>query len=72
MEGARGDEQHMVGLHRAILGRDGRTLDQGQQVALHPFARHVGAAAAILTRGHLVDLVQEDDALVFGQQQGFL
>ena len=62
----------MVGLHRAILGRDGRALDQGQQVALHPFARDVGAAAAILTRGDLVDLVQEDDAFVLGQQQGLL
>ncbi|MNI39495.1 hypothetical protein D3C73_936780 [compost metagenome] len=62
----------MVRLHRPVFGRDGRALDQGQQVALHPLARHVGAAAAILTRGHLVDLVQEDDALVLGQQQGLL
>jgi hypothetical protein len=71
VEGARGDEQHMVGLHRPVFGRDRGALDQRQQVALHPLARHVGAGRPLAGRD-LVDLVQEDDALVLGQFQGLL
>ena len=63
VERARGDEQDVVRLHRAVLRRDGGALDQRQEVALHALARHVGAAAA-LAAGDLVDLVEEDDAVV--------
>ena len=47
MEGARGDEQHVVGLHRAMLGGDGGALDQRQQVALHALARDVRPLGAL-------------------------
>ena len=63
MERARGDEQDVVGLHRAVLGGDGGALDQRQQIALHALARDVGARAA-LAAGDLVDLVEEHDAVV--------
>ena len=63
VERARGDEQDVVGLHRAVLGRDRGALDQRQQIALHALARHVAADAAV-ARGDLVDLVEEDDAVV--------
>ena len=66
MKGARGDEQHMVGLHRAMFRRHGRALDQGQQVALHALARYVAAAAAPLARADLVHFVDEHDAVVLG------
>ena len=65
---ARGDEQDVVGLDRAVFGRDGAAFDDRQDVALHAFARNVGTAAAFAT-GDLVDLVDEDDAVVAGPAQ---
>ena len=47
VEGARGDEQDVVGLHRPVLGGDRGALDQRQQVALHALAAHVGADRAL-------------------------
>ena len=44
MEGARGDEQNVIGLHRAMLGRDRGALDQRKQIALHALARDIAAA----------------------------
>ena len=58
----------MVRLHRPVFGRDGGALDQRQQVALHALAADV-AAGAVGPARDLVDLVDEDDALVLGQQQ---
>jgi hypothetical protein len=43
MERARRDEEHMVGLHRAVFGRHRRAFDQRQQIALHAFAADIGA-----------------------------
>ena len=43
VERAARDEQDVVGLDHAVLGRDGRAFDQRQQVALHALARDVGA-----------------------------
>ena len=42
MEGARGNEQDVVGFDRAVLGRNGRAFEQRQQIALDAFARNVG------------------------------
>ena len=72
MERARGDEQDVVGLHRAVLGRHGGALDQGQQVALHALARNLAAAAATLAGADLVDLVEEHDAVVLDLADGLL
>jgi len=55
----------VVGLHRPVLGSDGRALDQRQQVALHALARDV-RADRLLATCHLVDLVDEDDAVLLG------
>ena len=57
------DEQDVVGLHRPVLGVDGGAFDDRQQVALHALPRHVRAVAG-LRAADLVDLVEEDDALV--------
>ena len=54
----------MVGFYRAMLGRNGGTFDQGQQIALHAFARYI-AATRIRTGTNLVDLVQKHDAVLF-------
>ena len=55
----------MVGLHRAVLGRHRGAFDQRQQVALHALARDVRAEGLLAAR-HLVDLVDEHDAVLFG------
>ena len=55
-------------LHRAVLGGDGRALDQRQQVALHALAADVGADALRRARD-LVDLVEEDDAVVLDRRR---
>src|SRR5437773_2213039 len=70
VEGAGGDEQHVVGADHPVLGRDRRALDDRQQVALHPFARDVRAVAGALASGHLVELVQEHDARVLDAADG--
>ena len=64
MESARGNEQDVIGLHRPVLGRDRRAFDQRQEIALHALARDVGAAASSPRARDLVDLVEEDDAVV--------
>ena len=61
MEGAGGDEENVVGAHHAVAGVDCGAFDDGQNVALHAFARDIGAVAAFAA-GDLVDLVEEDDA----------
>ncbi len=55
----------MVGPHRTVLGRDGGSLQEGQEITLDAFARDVGPGADFAARGDLVDLVQENDPVVF-------
>ena len=50
VERAGGDEQDVIGLHHAVLGVDGRALDDRQDVALHAFAADVGAMTAAARR----------------------
>ena len=69
MEGTGTDEQHVVGLHRPILGGDGRAFDQRQQVALHAFAADRAATDFGIDRD-LVNLVEEDDAVVLDPLDG--
>ena len=57
---ARGDEKNMVGLDHAVFSVDRGPLDDGQQIPLHAFARHVRPVSG-LPAGDLVDLVQKDD-----------
>ena len=64
VERAAGDEQHVVGLHRAVLGGYGGPLDQRQQIALHAFA--ADRAAAHIADRDLVDFIDEHDAVGFG------
>ena len=47
MEGARGDEQDVIGLDPAMFGRDGGPFDQRQQIALHSLAADIGPADAL-------------------------
>ena len=68
VERARGDEQDVVGLDHAVLGGHRGALDQRQQITLHALARDVGATG-LLARGHLVDFVDEDDAVLLGVVQ---
>src|SRR5947209_6376978 len=70
MKRARGDEQDMVGLDRAVFGCNRGALDQRQQVALHALARNIGAAASV-ARANLVDLVEKHDAVALDLGEGF-
>ncbi len=54
----------MVGTHHAVFGVDGTAFDQRQQVTLYPFARDI-RATRFTPFADLVDLVDEDDTLVF-------
>jgi len=71
VERAAGDEQDVVGLHHAVLGRHRGAFDQRQQVALHALARHV-AAVGVRAGGDLVDLVEEHDAVLLDCGQRLL
>ena len=51
-----------------MLGRNRRPLDQRKQVALHAFARHI-RPCPLRARSDLVDLVEEDDAIILGDAQ---
>jgi len=62
---SRGDEQDVVGLHGAVLRAHCGAFDDRKEVTLYALPRHVGAAN-VAVRAHLVDLVQEDDARLFG------
>ena len=64
MERAGGDEQYVVRFHHAVAGRHRRAFHQRQQVALHAFPGHVRAAYFGAAR-HLVDLIQEYQAVLF-------
>src|SRR5215831_11914724 len=71
MEGARRDEQDVVCLYAAVLGRYRGAFYQRQEIALHALARYVAADTAF-SRANLVDLVEEHDAVVFHSLDGFL
>src|SRR6267378_3649314 len=70
VEGPGGDEEDVVGADDPVLGGDRRALDDRQQVALHALARDVRAVGGALASGHLVELVQEDDAGVLDPADG--
>ena len=71
MKGAGGDEQDVIGFHRAVAGAHRRALDERQQVALHALAGDIAAARSGLGAGaDLVDLVEEDDAGVLHHGAG--
>ena len=71
LEGAGGDKQDVVGLDHAVLGVDGAAFNQRQQVALNPFTGDIGARA-LAALADLVDLVEEDDAVVLDRCDRFL
>ena len=65
MESTGGNEQHVIGFDHAVLGADGAAFDQRQQVALDALAGNIGARGLLASRD-LVDLIDEDDAVLLG------
>ena len=63
------DEQDVIGLDDAVLGGNGGTFHQRQQVALHAFAADA-RAAPFAALADLVDFVDEDDAVLLAGAQG--
>ena len=70
MERARRDKEHVIRLDHAVFGVHRAALDDRQDVALNALAAHIRAVGG--APGHLVDLVDEDDAVLLGAAQGFL
>ena len=70
VKGARGDEKDVVRLHHPVFRLHGRPFHERQEVALHAFARDVGASPRPLLAGDLVDLVEEDDARLLRAPDG--
>src|SRR5262245_12566276 len=54
-----------------MLSRNGRALDQPQQVTLHDLSRYIGANTPI-AGADLVDLVEENNAVVLNRADRFL
>ena len=71
MERAGRDEKNMIGLHRPVFRADRRPFDERQKIALHALAADIGADA-LRARADLVDLVEEDDAVVLDRLDRFL
>ena len=63
MECPRRDEEDVVGAHGAVLGIDGRALDDGQNIPLHPLAGDI-RSAAVVSSGDLVQLVEKYDSIL--------
>ena len=63
MKRARRDEENVIGADVAVARLDGGALHHGEQVALHALARDIGSGGVPLA-GDLVDLVDEDDAVI--------
>ena len=69
MEGARRDEQDVVGPDHPVLGGHRRALHDRQEVPLHALPGDVGPPPALAARD-LVQLVEEDDAGVLDPPDG--
>ena len=70
MKGARSDKQDVVGLDRAVLGRDGGALDQRQEVALHALAGDVGAEAIQSVEQNGIVFLDEIDKIAVSDVRG--
>src|SRR6267142_397491 len=63
------DEKNMVRSNHTVAGVDGRAFDDRQNVALHAFARDIGAVAGFAA-GNLVDLVDKNNSHLLGALHG--
>ena len=64
MEGARGDEEDVVGFYGAVLCHNRGTFDDWKEIALDALAGDVGAVLGF-GAADFVDFVEEDDAALF-------
>mmetsp|Transcript_16585 Transcript_16585/g.35886 ORF Transcript_16585/g.35886 Transcript_16585/m.35886 type:complete len:281 (+) Transcript_16585:420-1262(+) len=73
VEGSGADEEDVVGVEVAVLGLHCAALNDGQQVALHAHTAWVSPPPRrVAPRHNLVNLVDEDDAIVLGQPHRLL
>src|SRR3546814_15677669 len=63
-EGAGRDEQDMVCFYSPVFRVDDSALDPRQQVALHALPADIAAAAVFAAGAELVDLAEEDAAVL--------
>ena len=69
MECAGGHEENVIGADHAVLRGHRRAFHQRQEVALHALSRDFGRSP-LAARGDLVNLVNEDDAVLLGIVEG--
>ena len=62
MKRARGNEQNMIGIDRAIFRTDHGAFDQRQQIALYTFAADI-TATRIAARADFINFIQKHDAI---------
>ncbi len=64
MECTGGDKQDVIGFNHAVLGRDGGTLYQRQQITLDALTGDFATAGLAAALGDFIDLIQEYDAVL--------
>ena len=72
MERARRDKENMVGVDLSVLGIDGTTLYDRQNISLYALSRNVVSLSAVALIGNLVDFVDEYYTLVFSSRDSLL
>ena len=70
MESAGRDEQHEISLDSAVFGIDGAAFHDGQDIPLYSFPAYIRTMPAVAA-GNLVNLIDKDDAVLFGACNGF-
>ena len=63
MKGPGGDKQDVICLDHAVLGRHRCSLDQRQQISLHPLTRNI-SPLHIGTTGYLIDFINKNEAIL--------
>src|SRR5262245_25611162 len=71
MKCASGDKEDMVGTDVAIARLDSGTFNDRQEIALHPFSRHIGTGGVLLAVD-LVDLIDEYDSVILYSIECFI
>ena len=71
MEGARGDEKNVVRPDRAVFGLDSASLDDGEEIALHPFTGNVRSLMVGRSRRNFIDFIEKHDSRLFCPCDGF-
>ncbi len=71
MKSTGGNEQNVIGTDISVFCFHYATFYNGQDIPLHAFAGNIGTTAGAFS-GDFINLVQEDNAVIFRKGDGFL